>query len=252
MRKKRRIVSDTYEGNIRNVGLVETVKLAAGAVPSIRKINGHALTEDTNVTAQDIFNGQVVAIGANQNLDNYQTPGLYAQDANVNTSAALNYPENNAGSLMVLRGAGVTQVYHTYNSSRIWSRSKYSTGAWTPWAREYNTLNKPSATDVGAYTKGESDNKFQPKGSYTPAGQAYTKAESDARYLQDIRLGAQVLVSGSGNGGKASLTAPSGHMLTAILDGDTSRWPMPDSPDQAYARPIQKLVNGKWITVVQL
>ncbi|EDV2575542.1 hypothetical protein YG33_004883, partial [Salmonella enterica subsp. enterica] len=95
-------------------------------------------------------------------------------------------------------------------------------------------------------------NNYQPKGSYTPAGQAYTKAESDARYVQDIRLGAQVLVSGSGNGGKASLTAPSGHMLTAILDGDTSRWPMPDSPDQAYARPIQKLVNGKWITVVQL
>lgn len=104
-----------------------------------------------------------------------------------------------------------------------------------------------------AYTKAESDGRFQPKGSYTPAGQAYTKAESDARYLQDIRLGAQVLVSGSGNGGKASLTAPSGHMLTAILDGDTSRWPMPDSPDQAYARPIQKkLVNGNWITVEQL
>lgn len=104
-----------------------------------------------------------------------------------------------------------------------------------------------------AYTKAESDGRFQPKGSYTPAGQAYTKAESDARYIQDIRLGAQVLVSGAGNGGKASLTAPSGHMLTAILDGDTSRWPMPDSPDQAYARPIQKkLVNGNWITVEQL
>ncbi|MDX7506141.1 hypothetical protein SJ593_25190 [Citrobacter freundii] len=89
-------------------------------------------------------------IGANQNLDNYQTPGLYAQDMNSNTSAALNYPENNAGSLMVLRSAGVTQVYRTYNSSRIWSRSKYSTGPWTAWAREYNTQNKPGAADVGA------------------------------------------------------------------------------------------------------
>ncbi|MDX7506464.1 hypothetical protein SJ593_26990, partial [Citrobacter freundii] len=93
---------------------------------------------------------------------------------------------------------------------------------------------------------------FQPKGNFTPAGQAYTKAESDARYVQDTRLGSQVFVSASGNGGKASLTAPTGHMLTAILDGDTSRWPMPDSPDSAYARPIQKLVNGKWITVAQL
>ncbi|HHP5905228.1 TPA: hypothetical protein ACSEXM_003623 [Citrobacter freundii] len=32
MRKKRRIVSDTYEGDIRNVGLVETVNRAAGAL----------------------------------------------------------------------------------------------------------------------------------------------------------------------------------------------------------------------------
>lgn len=88
-------------------------------------------------------------IGANQNLDSYQTPGLYAQDANANTSAALNYPENNAGSLMVLKGAGITQVYRVYNSSRIWSRSKYSTGPWTTWAREYNTLNKPTFDELG-------------------------------------------------------------------------------------------------------
>lgn len=71
-------------------------------------------------------------IGADQNLDNFQTPGLYAQDMNVNTSTALNYPENNAGSLMVLRSAGVTQIYRVYNSSRSYTRSKHSTQAWTP------------------------------------------------------------------------------------------------------------------------
>lgn len=337
---------------LQNLGLTETIKLAAGAVPSTRKINGHALAADTNVTAQDIFNAQTIGIDAGQNLNDFKTAGLYFQGMNVNTSSALNYPENNAGALIVLRSAGITQIYYVYNSSRIWSRSQYSNGVWTPWAREYNTQNKPSAADVGALpitggtlngslgigvanalggnsiVLGDSDtgfkqegdgilnvyansalvmrfisslieslkplkvngnciatgelqaangavriatdgnlygtkwggwldawlkNNYQPKGNYTPAGQAYTKAESDARYLQDIRLGAQVLVSGSGNGGKASLTAPSGHMLTAILDGDTSRWPMPDSPDQAYARPIQKkLVNGNWITVEQL
>ena len=35
---------------------------------------------------------------------------------------------------------------------------------------------------TGAYTKAESDGRFQPKGSYTPTGTAYTKAESDARF----------------------------------------------------------------------
>ncbi|WP_255303432.1 phage tail protein [Enterobacter hormaechei] len=35
---------------------------------------------------------------------------------------------------------------------------------------------------TGAYTKTESDGRFQPKGNYTPTGTAYTKAESDGRY----------------------------------------------------------------------
>ncbi|HDZ8321198.1 TPA: phage tail protein [Enterobacter kobei] len=35
---------------------------------------------------------------------------------------------------------------------------------------------------TGAYTKAESDGRFQLKGSYTPTGTAYSKAESDARF----------------------------------------------------------------------
>ena len=321
---------------LQNLGLVETVKLAAGAVPSTRKINGHTLATDISVTAQDIFNGQVVMIGANQNLDNYQTPGLYAQDMNANTSAELNYPENSAGSLVVLRSAGVTQVYRTYNSSRTWSRSKYSNGPWTPWAREYNTQNKPSAADVGALpitggsitgpvgigtanglggnsiVLGDSDTglkqegdgilnvyansalvmrfisslveclkpfkvngnciatgeiqagngavrlaadgnvygtmwggwlrdylaaTFQPKGNFTPAGQAYTKAESDARYMQSMRLGSAISTTWWANGGDC----PAGHVLTG---GDFNS-------DKSYVRykPIQMFINGQWVTI---
>lgn len=198
---------------------------ANGRVPSGRKVNGKALTGDISITSQDIFDGQVVMIGANQNLDGYQTPGLYAQDANVNTSAALNYPENSAGSLMVLKSAGVTQVYRTYNSARVWSRSKYSTGGWTPWAREYNTQNKPSATDVGAI----------------PAGQAYTKAESDARYVQNIRVSApqeRKFWDGAGWSSNDSAFA-------------TSIWMVGGSSNVGglYVRYVQKNINGTWINV---
>lgn len=38
------------------------------------------------------------------------------------------------------------------------------------------------------YTKTLADERFQPKGSYTPAGQAYTKAESDGRYQNKYSL----------------------------------------------------------------
>lgn len=118
---------------LQNLGLTETIKLAAGAVPSTRKVNGHALNGDVSVTAQDIFGDQCVEIGPGQDLDNYQSPGLYFQPANANTSSALHYPENNAGSLMVLRSAGITQVYRVYSGSRSYSRSKYSTQPWTTW-----------------------------------------------------------------------------------------------------------------------
>ncbi|HCM9121911.1 TPA: hypothetical protein N5K96_000528 [Enterobacter hormaechei subsp. oharae] len=232
-----------------------------GAVPSGRKVNGHALDKDTNVTSQDIFNGQSIELST-EDLDTIKTPGIYYQPLNANTSAARHYPENNAGTLLVYKNAGVTQVYRVYNSSRTYTRSQYSTGAWTAWAKQYDTANKPTSSDVGAlsstggtlnggltvqgttqigsvgsavlnigdndsglrsskdgqvdlwsnsknvgywngttlyfsgqivpnnftnfdaryYTRTDSDARFQPKGSYTPAGQAYTKAESDSRY----------------------------------------------------------------------
>ncbi|HCR2004091.1 tail protein [Enterobacter cloacae] len=261
---------------------------ANGRVPSGRKINGHPLTNDFDITAQDIFNGQAVGIGNAADLNTYTTPGLYYQPANAQAATGQNYPEANAGSLEVYKHAGFTQIYRIYNSSRSYIRTLYS-GVWSAWAKQYDEANKPTAADVsaiplagstavsgvvrssaefqslsansyrmvygnygtfwrqdgsnlylmltnsgdqygsynglrpfavnlssgdvttgklnltnfqyfdaryytkaqsdagfmaktGAYTKAESDGRYQPKGSYTPAGQAYTKAESDARY----------------------------------------------------------------------
>lgn len=247
---------------------------ANGRVPSGRKVNGRALSTDINITAQDIFNGQAIGLST-EDLDTLKTPGIYYQPTNANTSAARHYPETNAGTLLVYKNAGVTQVYIVYNSSRTYTRSQYSTGAWTAWAKQYDTANKPTAGDVGAvpitggtvkgglavvkdgpgvtlqsagagqalYVIGKDydgtgcwyvgrggsdynvalynykgsnglninedgsialnlangktltvngqvvpsnytnfDARYQVKGNYTPAGQAYTKAESDGRY----------------------------------------------------------------------
>ena len=121
-------------------------------VPISRKVNGHALDKDTNVTSQDIFNGQAIGLST-EDLDTLKTPGIYYQPANANTSAARHYPETNAGTLLVYKNAGVTQVYIVYNSSRTYTRSQYSTGAWTAWAKQYDTANKPSPSDIGAVNK---------------------------------------------------------------------------------------------------
>ena len=140
---------------------------ANGRVPSTRKVNGHALSDDINVTSQDIFDGQSVEIGAGQDLDNYQKPGLFHQPANANTSAALHYPENNAGSLVVLKSAGITQIYRVYNSSRSYSRSKYSTGNWTAWTPD-------DVFPVGAPVPWPSDTP--PVGYALMQGQTFSKS----------------------------------------------------------------------------
>lgn len=85
-----------------------------------------------------------------EDLDNLKEPKVYAQHANANTSAARHYPENSAGALIVSSGAGPQQTYLVYNSSRVWRRAQYSTGAWTPWTRDYNTGNKPTLAELGA------------------------------------------------------------------------------------------------------
>lgn len=140
---------------------------ANGRVPGERKVNGKPLTNDVNITSQDIFNGQSIGIGANQNLDNYKTPGLYHQPLNANTSASLKYPENLAGTLVVLRNAGITQIYYVYNTSRSYTRSQYSTGGWTPWTPQ-------DSFPVGAPIPWPSDSV--PTGYALMQGQAFDKA----------------------------------------------------------------------------
>lgn len=137
-----------------------------GAVPSGRKVNGHALNADINVTSQDIFNGQAIGLST-EDLDTLKTPGIYYQPANANTSAARHYPENNAGTLVVYKNAGVTQVYRVYNSSRSYTRSQYSTGAWTAWT-------PVDAFPVGAPIPWPSD--VAPFGYAIMAGQTFDKA----------------------------------------------------------------------------
>ncbi|HFO5363932.1 TPA: tail fiber protein [Escherichia coli] len=139
---------------------------ANGRVPSGRKVNGKPLTNDVNVTSQDIFNDQSIEIGANQNLDNYKTPGLYHQPANANTSAALKYPENLAGTLVVLKSAGITQIYYVYNTSRSYTRSQYSTGDWTAWTPQ-------DSFPVGAAIPWPSDSV--PTGDAVMQGQTFDK-----------------------------------------------------------------------------
>ncbi|MEG6165163.1 phage tail protein [Enterobacter ludwigii] len=122
---------------------------ANGRVPSVRKVNGHALTEDINITAQDIFNGQAIPIGNAVDLNTLITPGLYYQPANVQAESGRNYPEPAAGSLEIYKHAGITQVYRIYSNSGTYIRTFYN-GVWSAWTMQYDSAHKPTPSDIGA------------------------------------------------------------------------------------------------------
>lgn len=164
---------------------------ANGRVPSGRKVNGRALTEDINITSQDIFNGQAVLIGNAADLNSFTTPGLYYQSSNAQAQAGTNYPETVAGSLEVYKHAGVTQVYRIYADSRSYIRIFYN-GTWTPWAKQYDSANKPAPSDIGAVSANG--------GNYNATfklGRVETlPTESNMSALYNVRAGDGGVVSG--------------------------------------------------------
>ncbi|WP_025802763.1 phage tail protein [Hafnia alvei] len=96
---------------------------------------------------------------------------------------------------------------------------------------------KGNYTPAGeAYTKAVSDARFQLKGNYTPAGEAYTKGESDGRYMRDVRLGTQART------GDGSFTIPAGCVVTSV-------WSVNWGVHALYYKPIQRNINGTWVTI---
>lgn len=125
---------------------------ANGRVPQTRRVNGHELKSDFDITPGDIFKLST-GIGGNADLNDFTAPGLYYQPANAQAQTGKNYPEANAGSLEVYKHAGLTQIYRIYSSSRSYIRTMYN-GTWSAWTKQYDAANKPSPADIGAVNKG--------------------------------------------------------------------------------------------------
>ncbi|EPV7531289.1 phage tail protein [Shigella dysenteriae] len=111
----------------------------------------------------------------------------------------------------------------------IRSRRDTTDANWSGWAQLYTTAHKPSAGDVGAYTK----------------------TESDSRYVRDMRLGGASTYKPANNGTTWTHQAPSGCVYTGIIVQDTGS-NSADNIGGVYYRPVQKYINGTWYNVVQV
>lgn len=180
--------------------------------------------------------GEPMGIGTTD-LNTLTQPGFYCQPANANAPLSRNYPEVVAGALIVFKSGangttGVCQQYMPFDKPRIYYRlNDAATGKWSAWERIFSSGDRPTAAEVGAvgqdgcatagFNSGNADKPymwhtaskaviqlatekwstttFQPKGSYTPAGEAWTKNESDSRFIMSDAASYAGFVSNNAN-----------------------------------------------------
>lgn len=107
-------------------------------------------------------------------------------------------------------------------------------------------------SDSRYYTKAQSDAGYQPKGNYALAGSSYSKAQSDARYVQGVQLGAEARMwsnTFTSEGVARVAKVPAGCTMTSVGDANASGNSYLNDIDFVGYKPIQRNINGTWVTI---
>lgn len=148
-------------GLLTYLGLGETINLAKNAVPATRRVNSKPLTGDITLWASDVGAISADAVGEitdNDTMASANTPGWWRVSVSNSDSVAdfPTYPDGSKlysyGYLFVEKiGEVWFQHYYAHMGANA-KRQDWGTVPNTsrPWVIDYNTANKPSASDVGA------------------------------------------------------------------------------------------------------
>ncbi|EBE9591482.1 phage tail protein [Salmonella enterica subsp. enterica serovar Infantis] len=193
----------------------------ATKLQTARKISGVAFDGSSDITLKASHVGAFAlgqtgsTVGNDKAVGWNWNSGVYNADIGGASTLILHF-NMNTGSCPAV------QFRVNYKNGGIYYRSARDRyGFEADWSEFYTTTRKPSAGDVGAYTK----------------------AESDSRYVRDIRLGTRVVQTMQ----KGVMYEKSGHAITGLgIIGEV------DGDDPAVFRPIQKLINGTWYNVSQV
>ncbi|EIA1804497.1 tail fiber protein [Escherichia coli] len=235
-----KIITDTGCGTIHLAGCVIEVMGNKGAM-TIRVTTPSTSTGGGTTNAQFTYinHGDAYAPGwrRDYNTKNQQPAfALGKTGSTVGNDKAVGWNWN-SGVYQANIGGASTLILHfnmsegscpavqfrvNYKNGGIYYRSaRDGYGFEADWSEFYTTTRKPSAGDVGAYTKDE----------------------SDSRYVRDIRLGTRVVQTMK----KGVMYEKAGHVITGLgIVGEV------DGDDPAVFRPIQKYINGTWYNVAQV
>ncbi|EBX1064628.1 phage tail protein [Salmonella enterica subsp. enterica serovar Oranienburg] len=134
---------------------------ANGRVPSERKVNGHPLSGDITLWASDVKAISADAIGQitdNGTMASANTPGWW-RVAVSNSDTVADFPTYPDGSKLYSYGymfvEKIGEVWFQHYYAHMGANAKRQDWGTEPntsrqWVIDYNTVNKPSASDVGA------------------------------------------------------------------------------------------------------
>ena len=133
-------------GSATKLATARTISLSGDATGSVA-FNGTA-----NVSIPvSVKNHTYTDIPSNSNLNSYTDPGWYRCSENVTAKTVSNSPTDNAFVMIVNTHAGTNQIVIEYMTSafHIWTRNYYA-NTWGSWAEIYTTIQKPTASEIGA------------------------------------------------------------------------------------------------------
>lgn len=195
----------------------------ATKLQTARKISGVAFDGSSDITLKASHVGAFAlgqtgsrvandkAVGWNWNS------GVYDADISGASTLILHF-NMNAGSCPAV------QFRVNYKNGGIYYRSaRDGYGFEADWSEFYTTTRKPSASDVGAYTKSESDSRYALK----------------TACVTSVRLGAYKTHTMQ----KGTMFETAGYVITGLgIIGEV------DGDDPARLRPLQYCINGTWYT----
>ncbi len=121
-----------------------------------------------NITDSAFLKNQVSVIGQADSLSTATTSGIYLVSNNSELTSEGIY---NYGTLVVFKSSSqIVQEYTTDSGSNKYTRQKWESNQWSDWVRLYSTRNPPTASEVGAYSEQEADDKFISNSEYNLVG----------------------------------------------------------------------------------
>ncbi|WP_079917276.1 phage tail protein [Salmonella enterica] len=148
-------------GLLTYLGLGETINLAKNAVPATRRVNSKPLTDDITLWASDVGAISADAVGEitdNGTMASANAPGWW-KVAVSNSDTVVDFPTYPGGSKLYSYGylfvEKIGDVWFQHYYAHIGANAKRQDWGTVPntsrpWVIDYNTANKPSASDVGA------------------------------------------------------------------------------------------------------